>query len=514
MAKKLISTLLSLVILTAAASAAAWPQWADSARIWAEQNGLSDVFLQSPDMLVTRGQTAQMLYEAAGSPAVSAELPFDDVPEAYAAAVTWAAANGFVQGTGDGRYYPDSLVTRQEFAAILYRGAGSPDASSYTLAGYTDQNSVAGWAENAMRWCVGTGLMNGRAADLLTPEGTIIVSEAVMMLQRADQDGSESGEQTVSVSSLDEIKTQLTQAVSAVRQPPVFSVASLADTSNLQIDVQNLYNALLSEHPEYKYAYDMQIDYANGLLRCTFSYMPYLTGDYPAGFQGENVASLQELIQTAWTHLAEESAPIRITNPDLTVDDMNRALQQAGGSYILCQLSEDGTAITFTPQNNLSREQAMEHLSEIERLTEQIIAETVTPEMTETQKAKALYTYLTENVLYDHRYYSDRANMPYDSQTAYGALHDHLAICGGYAQALQSLFEKVGIPCYTVSGSMGSEYHMWNIAYLDGAWRFFDPTSDRGRADYWFNYFGVAADQLTRYTWNTDWVQQLTQSAV
>ena len=99
-------------------------------------------------------------------------------------------------------------------------------------------------------------------------------------------------------------------------------------------------------------------------------------------------------------------------------------------------------------------------------------------------------------------------------QTAYGALHDNLATCGGYAQALQQLFQKAGIPCYTVSGEMGSEYHMWNIAYLDGEWRYFDATSDRGRADYWFNCFNVGADDLTRYVWDRDFTELLTQADI
>ena len=134
--------------------------------------------------------------------------------------------------------------------------------------------------------------------------------------------------------------------------------------------------------------------------------------------------------------------------------------------------------------------------------------------MTGAEKAEALYTYVTENVRYDQRYYADRDNMPYDSQTAYGALHDGLAICGGYAQAVQRLFEAADIPCYTVTGTMGGENHMWNIAYLDGVWRYYDATSDRGRAAYWFNYFGVPSEQLARYEWDTDWVQRLTRSAV
>ena len=59
---------------------------------------------------------------------------------------------------------------------------------------------------------------------------------------------------------------------------------------------------------------------------------------------------------------------------------------------------------------------------------------------------------------------------------------------------------------------MGSEYHMWNIAYLDSEWRYFDSTSDRGRADYWFNCFNVGADDLTRYVWDRDFTELLTQA--
>ena len=57
-----------------------------------------------------------------------------------------------------------------------------------------------------------------------------------------------------------------------------------------------------------------------------------------------------------------------------------------------------------------------------------VVDEIITADMTGAEKAEALYTYVTENVRYDQRYYADRDNMPYDSQTAYGALHDGLAI--------------------------------------------------------------------------------------
>ena len=249
----------------------------------------------------------------------------------------------------------------------------------------------------------------------------------------------------------------------------------------------------------------------DGLLHCSVSYMPYRTGGFPADFQGAEVSSLRELLQAAREGLGQESVSVRITDPALKVDDMNRALQQVGGSYLLCQLNRDGTAVTVAPQGGLSREEALARLEEINGLVEQVYSRVITPGMDQREQAQALYTYLTERVGYDFRYYSQPEEMPYDSMTAYGALHDGLAICGGYAQALQALFERAGIPCITVSGTMGSEYHMWVLARLDGQWLYFDPTSDRGRANYGFLYFAVKEDGLARYTWEQEWVEQLAQ---
>lgn len=125
---------------------------------------------------------------------------------------------------------------------------------------------------------------------------------------------------------------------------------------------------------------------------------------------------------------------------------------------------------------------------------------------------QALYTWLTEQVRYDFRYYTNRADMPYESTTAYGALHDHLAICGGYAQALQALAQQAGIPCVNISGKLGSEHHMWNAALIDGQWLYFDATSDRGRAPYGFLCFGVEEAQLSGHTWERAWTLPLMQA--
>ena len=320
-------------------------------------------------------------------------------------------------------------------------------------------------------------------------------------------------DEPVAVSTVEDLKQQLNESIAAVKQPPAMDISNLPPQDNMDIFVKNLYYTLLADEPEYKYAYAIAAEVgSDGLLHCEISYMPYRTGNYPENFTGTVISSLQELIAAARENLSQQTLPIRIANQELEIDDMSRALQQAGGGYILCALNRDGTAITFTPQNNLSQEDSVAKLEAIDRMAAEAVDACVQPGMNQTEKAQSLYAYLTENVRYDHRYYSDKENMPFDSTTAYGAFADHLAICGGYAQALQVLFEKAGIPCFTVSGKMGSENHMWNIAYLNGKWCYFDATSDRGRAAYGFQYFGVDADALTRYVWNTAWIDLLTAS--
>lgn len=512
MKKAIAIIVLCAVLLSCTAAADSWPEWAEPVKDWAIEEGIGEAFISAPYMQVSRAQAAQLLYEAAGKPEVSSEPPFTDTPEQYADAIAWAASEGIIDGVSEDKYEPSRPVAREEFAAILYRAAGRPDADENALDAFADAGSISAYAIAPMSWCVANGVMDGKTEDSLSPRDTIIVAEATAMLQRSK---AVSGDvETLKVSSIDEIKSALRSAIIAAEQPPVFDVSALGEVPELEIDVQNLYNAILSESPELKYAYELELDYSGGLLKAEVSYMPYRTGRYPAGFEGIRVESLSDLINAAEANLGKSSVKIYIADRSLTVDDMSMALQQAGGSYILCQLNRDATEITFTPLNDLSMSEAVDMLDEIDGLADAVFAECVDEGMTKLEKAEALYTYLTENVKYDHRYYSDRPSMPYDSQTAYGALHDNLAICGGYAQALQQLFQKAGIPCYTVSGEMGSEYHMWNIAYLDGEWRYFDATSDRGRADYWFNCFNVGADDLTRYVWDRDFTELLTQADI
>ena len=312
---------------------------------------------------------------------------------------------------------------------------------------------------------------------------------------------------------LEEAQEALRQAVGRMEQPPAVILPEGMEAQEAEITLLNAYYAVLAETPEYKYAYALETEVEGDRAFCTLSYMPYRTGVYPEAFAGREVGSLRELVEAAESNLHEEELLICITDPELQVDDMQRALQQAGGGYFLCELNKDATAIQFKPHGGLEREECLQKLKEAETLAKEVLAQCQREGQTQEELARDLYSYLTENVKYDFRYYSEPEAMPMDSTTAYGALHDGLAICGGYAHALQTLFALAGIPCYTVSGVSGGEAHMWNIALVDGEWLYYDATRDRGCKPEYFSVCGVTADELRNgifsYSWEEERIEPL-----
>ena len=316
------------------------------------------------------------------------------------------------------------------------------------------------------------------------------------------------------VADTEEIKDVLRAAILELRQPEEMIIDGVEFGEQPELDVRNLYYALTAEAPELKYAYDLSVAFEGETLLCRISYMPYKTGDFPEGFDGISVSSLAELAAVAEENLGAEPVAVRLEDPSLEPDDMSRALRQAGGGYILCELNADATEIRFSPAAGMSIEECLSALEEVDTLADRIVAECVNDGMTEREKAEALYSYVTEHVEYDQRYYTDQAAMPVASTTALGALRDNTAICGGYAHAVDILFEKVGIDCFTVSGKLFEENHMWNVAQLDGQWLYFDATADRGlTGEFGFLRFGLTEQELLakNYIWEADTVAILLQ---
>ena len=100
----------------------------------------------------------------------------------YAAGREWAMGAGISDGTN-----MTGKITREQLAAMLYRYAklkGYDVSASADISGYTDASSVSGWSTDAMRWAVSAGLINGRTATTLAPQGNATRAEVASILMR------------------------------------------------------------------------------------------------------------------------------------------------------------------------------------------------------------------------------------------------------------------------------------------------------------------------------------------
>lgn len=158
---------------------------------YAYDNGLmagTGTRIFSPQMTTTRGMIVTILHRMENCPSVSAKA-FDDVDQSqwYAAAANWAATKGVVNGYGNGKFGPNDPITREQMASIImnysnYKGYDTSARASLTK--FTDHHSVSEYAEDVMKWAVGSGLLSGRRNNLLAPQGQTTRAEAATILMR------------------------------------------------------------------------------------------------------------------------------------------------------------------------------------------------------------------------------------------------------------------------------------------------------------------------------------------
>ena len=139
-----------------------------------------------PDIRLSRGMIAQVLYNLEGRPA-GADSAFTDVAADawYADAVNWAAATGIVGGYGDGTFGADDPVTREQMAQIIYRYAGFKNVERNErgdLSAFTDGGATSDWAVTAMEWAVGAQVLTGREDGSIDPTGTATRAEVAQIL--------------------------------------------------------------------------------------------------------------------------------------------------------------------------------------------------------------------------------------------------------------------------------------------------------------------------------------------
>ena len=125
---------------------------------------------------VNRAQFVVILYRMAGSPEVTIDNPFEDVPAEswFTDAVLWAYEKGITTGATATTFNPGGTLVRQNMVTFLMRFAntmGIDTDARADLSGYTDAGQIQPHAKDAMEWAVASGIISGMSETTLGPNG-------------------------------------------------------------------------------------------------------------------------------------------------------------------------------------------------------------------------------------------------------------------------------------------------------------------------------------------------------
>ena len=165
--------------------------WFYEAVSYAVENGLmsgmsEDIF--APNTPLTREMLAVVLYNVEGQPESTEANTFTDVKGDmwYTEAILWANENGIVAGYDNGAYGVGDLITREQFATILYRYAQfkgyDTTQGGMAVREFSDYENISDYARPAMAWAVNAGIMGGMDDGTLMPQGKAARAEAATML--------------------------------------------------------------------------------------------------------------------------------------------------------------------------------------------------------------------------------------------------------------------------------------------------------------------------------------------
>ena len=168
-------------------------EWYYDAVNYVYMNGLmtgKDSTTFAPLEPLARAQFATVLHRMNGAQAMEYTDVFADVGEGawYEDAVLWAAKAGVVTGYSNGCFGPSDDINREQMAVMMYRYAGYKGYNLSVKADfshYQDAGNVSEFAEEAMQWAVGEGIITGKYNEtMLEPQGNASRAECSMIMMR------------------------------------------------------------------------------------------------------------------------------------------------------------------------------------------------------------------------------------------------------------------------------------------------------------------------------------------
>lgn len=149
---------------------------------WAIENNITngtDINTFAPEGNCTHSQILTFLWRTAGSPQVDVTTPFEmSGSEYYYDAVKWAYKNGMIGAD----FSHKASCTRSAAVKYIWQAFGSPSVSANNR--FTDVASNAHYAQ-AVTWAVNKGITTGASSNTFNPDGICNRGQIVTFLYRA-----------------------------------------------------------------------------------------------------------------------------------------------------------------------------------------------------------------------------------------------------------------------------------------------------------------------------------------
>jgi hypothetical protein len=137
-----------------------------------------------PNAEITRAEFVTLICRMLGLEPINSPSKFKDVDSNawYAGYINAIREAGMIGGYEDGTFKPNQKITREEGFVILYRMAKAQLSASGSNPNFTDDESIAAWAREAVEALVSAGVVSGYEDGTIKPKNNITRAETVKIL--------------------------------------------------------------------------------------------------------------------------------------------------------------------------------------------------------------------------------------------------------------------------------------------------------------------------------------------
>ena len=144
----------------------------------------------SPGKTMTKAMLVTLLHRLDGEKLVEGKA-YTDINQGayYNNAAHWAVANGIAYPESDTHFAPNTVITREQLAVMIYNyakyiGLDGEEISDVSMKQFIDWGQVSEDAQLAMKYCYDKGIMIGKTETQLAPQGMTTRAEVATIIER------------------------------------------------------------------------------------------------------------------------------------------------------------------------------------------------------------------------------------------------------------------------------------------------------------------------------------------